>query len=230
MSVCVECPICMDAIDMSKNCVTTECGHQFHAKCLMQNVAHNGFDCPYCRSTMAEDVEDHDDEEDSVYGSELSDQEVSELYSNRALYGMRQLFRMNSGEESDDETEEEDEYDAEEDDSISDSIESSIPVETVVEKFQSHYTYEQLIRIILQLNNYDYLNGPNRTDRDEVRMFEHFHRELDNVMDSYYANGDDLDEAAIAPPQPVEPLAEGVAHPGDHIAIPIEPIDRIRFL
>lgn len=58
-----ECPICMDMIDVSKNCVTTECGHKFHTSCLMKNVAFNGFECPYCRSVMAED----DDEEDEEY-------------------------------------------------------------------------------------------------------------------------------------------------------------------
>ena len=28
----IECPICYDEIDPQKNCVTTECGHQFHCK------------------------------------------------------------------------------------------------------------------------------------------------------------------------------------------------------
>ena len=52
-----ECPICMDAIDPNKNRVTTECGHTFHCSCLMTNVSHNGFACPYCRTAMAEEVE-----------------------------------------------------------------------------------------------------------------------------------------------------------------------------
>lgn len=58
-----ECPICMENIDVSKNCVTTECGHQFHTSCLMKNVAFNGFECPYCRSVMAENDEEEDDDE-----------------------------------------------------------------------------------------------------------------------------------------------------------------------
>jgi hypothetical protein len=48
-----ECPICMEGIDATKNCLTTECGHRFHTSCLMTNVATNGFGCPNCRATMA---------------------------------------------------------------------------------------------------------------------------------------------------------------------------------
>lgn len=53
----------MDAIEISRNCVTTECGHCFHANCLMQSVAHNGFGCPYCRTAMAEVPEDDSDDD-----------------------------------------------------------------------------------------------------------------------------------------------------------------------
>ena len=81
-----ECPICMDMIDVSKNCVTTECGHKFHTSCLMKNVSFNGFECPYCRSVMAEDdeedeeyVEDGEDDEDDEEGDE-DDAETHENY------------------------------------------------------------------------------------------------------------------------------------------------------
>ena len=59
-----ECPICMDPIEGAKNSITTECGHAFHATCLMTSVAHNGFGCPYCRTAMAEVPEEEDDEDD----------------------------------------------------------------------------------------------------------------------------------------------------------------------
>ena len=97
-----ECPICMDDICLNVNCVTTECGHQFHTSCLMKNVAHNGFGCPYCRNTMAECV---DEEEESEYESdgdeyEEDDDEEEEEEEEEpvgendvALQGMRQLFR-----------------------------------------------------------------------------------------------------------------------------------------
>lgn len=52
-----ECPICFELID-KVNSLTTECGHTFHTSCLMKNVAHNGFGCPYCRKAMAEIVQD----------------------------------------------------------------------------------------------------------------------------------------------------------------------------
>jgi hypothetical protein len=66
----MECPICMENIELTKNCVTTECGHAFHTNCLMKNVVFNGFGCPFCRTEMVEDVSDEseyeDDEEEDV--------------------------------------------------------------------------------------------------------------------------------------------------------------------
>lgn len=55
-----ECPICMDAIDMAKNCATTECGHCFHTSCLVRNVKVNGMNCPCCRTAIASDDEKQD--------------------------------------------------------------------------------------------------------------------------------------------------------------------------
>ena len=62
----IECPICMDEIDITKNSVITDCGHMFHCSCLMQNAVYNGFVCPYCRTTMATEppLEDEDNEDD----------------------------------------------------------------------------------------------------------------------------------------------------------------------
>jgi len=84
----IECAICLDNIDFTtNNCVKTECGHSFHTSCLMRNVAHNGFGCPYCREEMAEAVEDSDDE------YEEGDEEV-EMFDDDALRGFR-LFMDN---------------------------------------------------------------------------------------------------------------------------------------
>jgi uncharacterized protein YlzI (FlbEa/FlbD family) len=71
----IDCPICMDPIDGNKNSVVTECGHKFHCSCLMKNSCHNGFDCPMCRATMVEDMEDEedDDEEDEEEEEEDND-------------------------------------------------------------------------------------------------------------------------------------------------------------
>ena len=90
-----ECPICMDVINTTKNCVVTECGHTFHANCLMTSVAHNGFGCPYCRTAMAQEVAD----EESEYGSEYDDQEDDD---EDVLRGFR-LFMANAEDEEVDE-------------------------------------------------------------------------------------------------------------------------------
>jgi len=97
--VVVECPICMDEIDLTRNCVTTECGHKFHAKCLMQNVAHNGFSCPNCRAEMAE-VEKVQLNDDDYYDD--GEEEEEEDYEDFCLKGMRWLFQRVLNEELDD--------------------------------------------------------------------------------------------------------------------------------
>ena len=81
MSSQIDCPICMECIDMTKNCLTTECGHCFHTTCLLQNVAHNGFTCPYCRSLMVKIVvpeEDQEDQEEEEEEEQDEDQEEEE--------------------------------------------------------------------------------------------------------------------------------------------------------
>lgn len=93
----MECSICMDDIDFKKNCITTDCGHHFHASCLMTNVAHNGFGCPYCRSAMAEMPEDDDESE----WSEISGEE--EMFDDYALRGLRFFTSNLEGEEHDQE-------------------------------------------------------------------------------------------------------------------------------
>jgi len=107
MNICV---ICMDDLNLSsrENIVFTECKHAFHTKCLMENVSHNGFDCPCCRTKMADEVESEVDEEEldefnEVYPAEYEE----ESFTHR---GMRWLFQAAQGEELDDsEDEEEDE-------------------------------------------------------------------------------------------------------------------------
>lgn len=61
-----DCPICMDAVQTNNNCVITECGHTFHTRCLLTNIVHNGYGCPYCRTEMVPEelLQDDDDEEE----------------------------------------------------------------------------------------------------------------------------------------------------------------------
>ena len=79
MSAQIDCPICLDCIETSKNCVTTECGHCFHTSCLMTSVAHNGFGCPYCRAKMAEEPEKKEYSAYSVY--EVEEEEAETAYN-----------------------------------------------------------------------------------------------------------------------------------------------------
>jgi len=99
----VECPICMDPIDTTRNCTTTECGHCFHAKCLMTSVAHNGFNCPYCRTRMADEVAEEEDEYDDYENDSVED----EQYDDYALRGLRFFTNNLDGEEHDEEDVEE---------------------------------------------------------------------------------------------------------------------------
>ena len=105
MNCVQECCICMDVINSVNNRVSTECGHLFHTNCLMANVAHNGFGCPYCRSVMAtkppkqnrdedEDEEDLEDYEDDDEEEEEEDDEDYEMESEEetALRGLRFMF------------------------------------------------------------------------------------------------------------------------------------------
>ena len=106
-AVC-ECPICMEDVFSGKNCVVTECGHSFHTNCLMKNVAHNGFGCPYCRTEMAEEPVDSDDEagdEDWVAGMPRA--YVAGRREDYALRGMRWLFQQVDGQDGDGEEDEE---------------------------------------------------------------------------------------------------------------------------
>jgi hypothetical protein len=92
-----ECPICFEVIEGEKNKVITECGHIFHTNCLMKNVSHNGFGCPYCRSIMAEKQEnDSDSDSESDTESEWSEVE-DDIEEHNGLEGLRHLFARAEG-------------------------------------------------------------------------------------------------------------------------------------
>jgi len=90
-----ECSICLESIEGDKNQVITDCGHCFHTNCLMKNVSHNGFGCPYCRTVMAEEPVISDSE------SEWSEEDEDEQYGDDSLNGIRWLFQRVEGEEMD---------------------------------------------------------------------------------------------------------------------------------
>ena len=146
----VECPICMDPIEMNKNCLTTECGHCFHTSCLMTSVAHNGFGCPYCRTKMAEEVADED--------SEYDEEEFYEQYDDYVLRGLRFFNNNLNGEEHDQEDLDEESEDTEEEDSDEDEEDTRPPpVSYVAQKLaEQGVTTEDLLKAILcSVNNYE---------------------------------------------------------------------------
>ena len=100
----MDCPICLDPIQPNVNCMTTECGHCFHASCILKHVSMTKGGCPMCRAVMVENVEmgeDDDDEEDleshdeSTYISEdfRNDESVQE---DHMLRGVRWLFQQHN--------------------------------------------------------------------------------------------------------------------------------------
>lgn len=148
MSAQIDCPICMDCIETSKNCVTTECGHCFHASCLMTSVAHNGFGCPYCRTTMAEVPE----EEDETVWSEEDDEENEDMFDDNALRGFRFFWNIQNGEDHDDDDDADEQQLEEWADRANVSVEvQHIPSSTfIAQKLQQQgVSYEELVKIIL---------------------------------------------------------------------------------
>ena len=144
-----ECPICMEVIDLCKNCVNTECGHLFHSSCLMKSVSINGFGCPYCRTIMAEKTKDKNDDEWSDTSSY-----VDGLFDDYALRGFRFLFNNLNGDihEQHDITEE-DEDNEEENNEEEDNEEENVnlpSISLITEKLiEKGITMEHLVRTYL---------------------------------------------------------------------------------
>lgn len=137
-----ECPICFDIIHATNQTIT-ECGHVFHTNCLMKNVFHNGFGCPYCRTAMCEEPEESlqdEDEDDEEYSNtvnedaeeeadteELQDwleQERIQRMEDRAFANLRRLFNDEEHQENEEEQEEEDDSEYTENDSSDSDSES----------------------------------------------------------------------------------------------------------
>ena len=145
----VECAICMDDIDFNQNnFIKTECNHCFHASCLMRNVAHNGFGCPYCRSEMAEAVAGSDD------GSTIpEEEEEGELYDDYALRGLRFFTDNLEGVDHDNEDlleEQEDEENA-----LDEVIEKPDAAFVAQQLIEQGITMEHLVKILL-INHDEY--------------------------------------------------------------------------
>ena len=115
-----DCPICMEVVHSDINCVITACKHTFHTSCLLTNIVHNGFGCPYCRTEMVDpEILKEDDERDRLneaFYDENGDDEDEESSSyddeedphvwttetrqaERGFLGMRMMFAREEEEE-----------------------------------------------------------------------------------------------------------------------------------
>jgi len=146
-----ECPICMEIIDTNKNCVTTECGHCFHTNCLMTSVAHNGFGCPYCRTAMAQGVNNEEDEEEEDYeeDDEEDDEPGEDMFNEHSLRGFRFFMNNIRGESHD----QEDITEEEQVENIRDRIQDAPAkpsTEFLTKKLiEDGVTMEQLVKVLL---------------------------------------------------------------------------------
>lgn len=165
-----ECPICMECINNDKNRVTTECGHAFHCSCLMQNVAVNGFGCPYCRTVMADEPED--DYSDSEYDDDASlDDEELEDYT---MTSFRMFQQRIHGEEIEEEEEDE------EDEIIPDS---RYVVQQLILK---GVTMEDLVKQLLYQEYSDHGTRYNIYEEKSDEVFE----QLSTIMTDYKPEND----------------------------------------
>jgi hypothetical protein len=194
MNTQTDCPICMEIIDFKKNCVTTECGHCFHTNCLMTSVAHNGFGCPYCRTAMAEEIQEEEEDDEEDYYEEY-DEDEEEMFTDDSLRAFRFFMNNITGDEHDqadiDEEESDEEETEEEEDSIPSAeflakkmVEDGVTMEQMVKAILlSHAEYEDneefervdselygKLRIIISNYTPEQNNEPPKLDRQNIEM------------------------------------------------------------
>lgn len=184
-----ECAICMDNIDSVTNCVITECRHHFHASCLMTNVAHNGFACPYCRTSMA--VVPHDDDESSIPSLDSVETDEEDTYSEYALRGLR-LFNNNLDGEAHDTEDIDDEVAAE----IAEAENPSAAF--ITEKLvEQNVTMEDLVKcLLLEHNEYD----DEETEIELTRVDDDIYDKFSEIIKNY-KYGETVDTIPIEEPE-----------------------------
>lgn len=148
-----ECPICMEIIDLCKNCATTECGHQFHSNCLMKSIAFNGFGCPYCRFEMVEEIDDSEDEEEREEGEDENDADED-------------------GDDDGDSASDDEDDDDDEDEGLAINPNEPLPsFELIQKKFiEKGITYESLVKTIM-FNSMIYHKKENFEDYQKCNTF-----------------------------------------------------------
>jgi hypothetical protein len=190
MSAILECPICMDDINITKNCITTECGHCFHASCVMRNVAQNGFACPMCRTAMAEyaDVDSADEEYVADNLSLAYDRNPDDY----ALRGLRLFMDNVEGVAHDNEDELEESEDEE------DPVLPSPAY--IAQKLQEQgATMEDLVKILLrEYEEYD------DHDREFERVDDLIWGQMRILIDNFQSQEDEAQSVAVVE-EPIHP-------------------------
>jgi len=177
----IECPICYDEIEPLKNCVTTECGHQFHCNCLMKNSATNGFSCPMCRSIMAEELEDSDsDNEDEYDEGEYEEdgyEEAGEIDDN-VLTSFRMFHQQLAGDEVEEEPLEELELEEAEEEVA--AVEAKPCATFIAAKLAAQgITLEDLVKCLL-IEHEEYEPESEVNERYSDQMFGKFRQIISN--------------------------------------------------
>lgn len=179
----MECPICLEMILANVNCVTTDCGHSFHTSCLMKNTAVNGYDCPYCRTQMAESPEEEDDDDldsDSDSDSEY-DAEEEEDY---ILMGFRWFFQQVEGDELEGDADEYEEFQKEErefneeNDQLSEEAKGKIENIMIGLKQINTISYEELLKAFIHIS-IDKL----AVNREAEEAFEKVHSTINSISE-----------------------------------------------
>ena len=199
MSAPIECPICMDVIDMGKNSIITDCGHTFHCSCLMQNAAHNGFGCPYCRSTMANEPQIEEIDDDDSFYNETDPQQEAEEVSDESLTSFRMFTQRLDGEELEEEPEEEAEEEAVEEDELIPE-----PAYMVAKLVERGITYEDLVRNALYQEHTEWEYG--LTHPEEKRHSSVVYGNFKAIISRYVREYDDSGPrwGGVAPPRALE--------------------------
>lgn len=201
LDMILECPICMDDINVNKNCITTECGHCFHASCVMRNVAQNGFACPMCRTAMAEESED---EEYSVISGD--DSVVDPNPSDYALRGFRLFMDNVEGAEHDHEDVLEE---------AEDNEEAAKPsVAHITQQLTANgVTMEDLVKILLR-DHEEYEDEDEEYDEVDERVWGQMRTIISNYEESRVEPEAEALEEVVTPVAPAQAVAlEEPIHP-----------------
>lgn len=203
-----DCPICMDELPVvgGSNRVVTECGHVFHTSCLLTNVSHNGFGCPYCRASLAvssvEVIDEESDESSSAYDptDDLNDGMVMDVenvtHTDYVLRGLRWFFNRESGEELDDEDDVvPDEIDADSDPYGEDMFESNsqvVPPASYIsgKLVRQGITMDDLVKVLMYRTS-DREFGDDAEEEYE-RLSRSVHSRMVRIVSGYIDRPDEL--------------------------------------